>query len=164
MNIDFAEGDIGSLPFSDQSFDVVWTESVTNFANIHTAVREYYRVLKGGGMLYDREVIAGQQIPGPVSQELCRFFGFSEILSVQDWENVLHESGFSECAFHGYRSLAVDLEAESKYPDNYQYASEGAFLDYRIWETSFQYNELLIKYDKYLSSALMIATKPVKPI
>src|SRR5690348_4805940 len=38
----FVEADVCSLPFESNQFDVLLAESVTNFADIHTALSEYY--------------------------------------------------------------------------------------------------------------------------
>jgi SAM-dependent methyltransferase len=48
----FVVGNALSLPFEDQSFDVLYCNNVTSFiADRESAVGEYYRVLKAGGYL-----------------------------------------------------------------------------------------------------------------
>jgi ubiquinone/menaquinone biosynthesis C-methylase UbiE len=50
-NIAFVQGDVGSLPFADESFDtVVSLNGFHAFPDKEAAFRETYRVLKKGGM------------------------------------------------------------------------------------------------------------------
>ncbi len=50
-NITFVQGDVGSLPFADESFDtVVSLNGFHAFPDKEAAFRETYRVLKKGGM------------------------------------------------------------------------------------------------------------------
>jgi ubiquinone/menaquinone biosynthesis C-methylase UbiE len=55
--LDFLQGDIESLPFADDSFDVVLCESVLIFVPDHEkALKEMVRVLKPGGFLAMNEL------------------------------------------------------------------------------------------------------------
>lgn len=59
--IEFYKGSIISLPFSDNTFDVVWCQHVLmNIINKTEAVREFYRVLKPSGKLVLHEIFKGQ--------------------------------------------------------------------------------------------------------
>ena len=51
VNIDFRQGDVGALPFADESFDVVLSMNGFHaFPDKEAAYAETYRVLKKGGM------------------------------------------------------------------------------------------------------------------
>lgn len=58
--VDYRQGDATSLPFDDQSFDVVWTEhAAMNIADKARLYGEMHRVLKPGGTLAIYDVFAG---------------------------------------------------------------------------------------------------------
>lgn len=67
--VDYCRGDATNLPFSEFSFEVMWTEHVA--VNIPDKIRFYqemYRVLKPGGTLAVYEILAGSsgQVHFPV--------------------------------------------------------------------------------------------------
>jgi ubiquinone/menaquinone biosynthesis C-methylase UbiE len=65
-NVSFVEGEVESLPFSDESFDVVISNGVIDLVPDKDAVySEIYRVLAPGGRIQ----IADVTIQNPVSEE-----------------------------------------------------------------------------------------------
>jgi len=52
QNISLLSGSIEELPFSDNSFDAVFSYSVLYYTDFKKTVKEYYRVLKPGGVFY----------------------------------------------------------------------------------------------------------------
>ncbi len=60
-NVTFAQGDVGALPFADESFDLVLSlNGFHAFPDKAAAFRETYRVLKKGGVFCGCFYIAGQ--------------------------------------------------------------------------------------------------------
>jgi SAM-dependent methyltransferase len=160
VQIDFVQGDIGSLPFPDRHFDIVLAESVTSFGHIASAASEYHRVLDDGGTLYDREVVADEQMPETAKREMVEFFGVTDLLTVEEWIRILKAGGFSGVDTWNYGKLPEEsLKDEFEHPDERQYITTGAYSDYRVWQTSIKYSELLSQHRTFLRSVVLIGTK-----
>jgi ubiquinone/menaquinone biosynthesis C-methylase UbiE len=60
-NVSFVQGDVGALPFADESFDLVLSlNGFHAFPDKDAAFRETYRVLKPGGIFCGCFYIAGE--------------------------------------------------------------------------------------------------------
>ncbi|WP_373230494.1 class I SAM-dependent methyltransferase [Cohnella sp.] len=94
VGIEWVHGDVNSLPFKDESFDVVFAESVTIFTDIPTSLKEYHRVLKPKGRLLDREMVLFAEMPESIYKEITRYFKVDKILSMDEWLTILRETGF----------------------------------------------------------------------
>lgn len=92
--IDWVQGNVQSLPFEDESFDVVFAESVTIFTDIAKSLKEYHRVLKPKGRLLDREMVLFEEMPESIYKEITGFFKVDKILTMDEWLNLLHQTGF----------------------------------------------------------------------
>ncbi|MDB4866872.1 MAG: methyltransferase type 11 [Cohnella sp.] len=92
--VNWVEGNIESLPFPNEAFDVVFAESVTIFTDFPKALEEYHRVLKPGGRLLDREMVLFAEIPEPIYTEIKDYFGIAKIHSVDEWLQNLRQAGF----------------------------------------------------------------------
>lgn len=75
--LDFVAADIGSLPFPDQTFDVVNCESVLLFVDDKkTALMEMFRVLKPGGFISINELVID---PHRNTDEIVEYFQKDEM-------------------------------------------------------------------------------------
>lgn len=160
QNITFEVGDICAIPFADNQFDMVLAESVTNFANAELAISEYYRVLKPGGTLYDREVIYLNLMTQNNVDDLLAFLGFTQLLSAEDWLAILKSQKFTNIQLSDVKLM--DERAtndEHNYPDEYQIVSEGAYSNALLWQTSLQYTELFNRNQGLLGSAVLTGVK-----
>ncbi|MGF7032971.1 SAM-dependent methyltransferase [Paenibacillus mucilaginosus] len=160
VQVHFAEGSITALPFEEGSFDVVLAESVTNFASIPDALREYCRVLAPGGLLYDRELILAGPIAREAYDQLAGFFGFGGLLDEEAWKEELLRAGFSAAESWDRlpfgRPPGDDL---AEHPDPHQLMDQGAILDAAVWQTSLAHDELLEAHQASLAHALFLARK-----
>jgi SAM-dependent methyltransferase len=95
--IEFRQGDISNLPFENDRFDVVLSESVTAFAPDHAkAIREYARVLKPGGFLGLNEGLYLKEDP---PEEVIAWFrqdasGGGHTRTLESWKTLLRDAGF----------------------------------------------------------------------
>lgn len=98
--VEFHQADVQDLPFEDQTFTTVISESVTAFPpDKAKAVSEYVRVLKPGGYLGLNESTwinypPPQEIIDWVSQDLG--MSSAQPLQAEEWERLLLDSGLRE--------------------------------------------------------------------
>ncbi|MFZ1410096.1 MAG: class I SAM-dependent methyltransferase [Micropruina sp.] len=133
--ITFQVGDAQNLPFSDETFDAVISESVTAFApDKPKAVNEYLRVLKPGGRVGLTEA---SWVKTPPPAELVEFLSHSmegaEFLEPEGWRALLDRGGFtdlgSEVSHLTARSqLASDLNGQSWRDVADRFRAMGAFI------------------------------------
>ncbi|MEK8132182.1 class I SAM-dependent methyltransferase [Paenibacillus filicis] len=160
LRVEWVQGDITALPFENDTFDVVLAESVTSFAPIADALGEYGRVLRPGGTLYDREVVAFPGMSAESREKLCGFFGFNGLHTEDDWLAALTASPFIR-----YELLEQSLfqehlgEDQIKHPDLQQIPDGSAFFDPALWEISLQHDELIHQHKTQLGYALIRAIK-----
>jgi ubiquinone/menaquinone biosynthesis C-methylase UbiE len=159
LQIHFVEGDVCSIPFETDRFDVILAESVTNFADADKALSEYYRVLKPGGTLYDREIVVVKSIPSQMKSPLFDFFGFKQLASLDEWTEILNNSKFNSVSNWGYSIIGKDHNDAVNHPDEFQYLDKNIFTNYHALQTAFEYNEILNNYTDYLASAVLIGSK-----
>jgi ubiquinone/menaquinone biosynthesis C-methylase UbiE len=111
---DFRQGDISNLPFDDNHFDVVLSESVTTLAADHAkAIREYARVLKPGGALGLNETLYLKENPPEeivtwISKDVS---GGAHTRHVESWKSLLREAGFR---IESFESHPPDIGQEFK--------------------------------------------------
>ncbi|MEX2462394.1 MAG: class I SAM-dependent methyltransferase [Paenibacillaceae bacterium] len=159
LQINFIEADVCSLPFESNQFDVILAESVTNFVDVHTALSEYYRVLKPGGTLYDREIIEVKPIPLHMSSPLFDFFGFTQLASLDQWTLLLNSNKFNHVSCWDYSLLVVDNMDQINHPDDFQYPDNHISTNLQALRTSFEYTDIINIYKDYLGSVVFIGSK-----
>lgn len=112
--VEFRVADAQDLPFDDNLFDAVITESVTAFPeDKQRAVNEYVRVTKPGGYVGLNE---STWLKSPPPSELVAWVsqdlgGNVAPLTSAEWEGLLETAGLKEIVIKTYK---VDVQAESK--------------------------------------------------
>ncbi|WP_158299215.1 class I SAM-dependent methyltransferase [Paenibacillus antri] len=92
--IDFVQGDLRALPFEAASFDIVFAESVTAFAPPAEAYREYARVLRSGGRVWDRELYKIEADAPELDAEMYALYGSAPLPTKSGWLESLKAAGF----------------------------------------------------------------------
>jgi ubiquinone/menaquinone biosynthesis C-methylase UbiE len=159
VSIQFLVGDASSLPFPNESFDIILVESVSIFTDISKTFAEYYRVLRTGGKLFDREMIQQKRMPAEIKEEISQFYNLNKLWDMNEWSAFANTVGFTHSQIDGPFLFPNSSEDLNKYPDLAQQIDVGSFLNLTIWEVINKYNGILERYREYIGYILFIGTK-----
>jgi SAM-dependent methyltransferase len=95
-NISVFQADAMNLPFQNNSFHIVLSESVTAFTDIRRTLREYHRILKPGGVLLAIETTALLPFTGNEINDVQAVLNISYLPTRDEWLQMFQEAGFSE--------------------------------------------------------------------
>ncbi len=95
-NIEFRLGEIENLPVADNAVDVIISNCVINLSPEKGKVfKEAFRVLKRGGRLAISDIVATEELPDLLKQDLALYMGcMSGASLVNELETILQETGF----------------------------------------------------------------------
>nr|WP_290443586.1 class I SAM-dependent methyltransferase [Sporolactobacillus kofuensis] len=143
-----------AIPFDQDSFDCLLSESVTAFTNVKRSVPEYFRVLRPGGHLMAIEMALEQQIDEKDKQAIKSVYGVDALFTEEDWLTIWHDSGFTNT-----RVLPVDkLQKRSQdVLPTYNLTSE---IDEEVLEVWLEHMQTLQTYQHVLSYRIFHARKP----
>lgn len=91
--VEFRTADAQDLPFEDNLFDAVVSESVNVFLDVkHRAMSEYVRVSRSGGYVGMAEG-TWLKPPGPELVDFCKWTAFMHPLEASGWRGVMEQAG-----------------------------------------------------------------------
>ncbi len=107
--VEFRTADAQNLPFKDNLFDVVLSESVIAFVNDKVkAIKEYLRVTKPGGFIGLNECLWLKTPPTELAQYLYRVMGEPEFQSSESWQKLLKEAGLRNIKEKTYKITVIN--------------------------------------------------------
>lgn len=160
VSINWVIGDACSLPFDDHSFDSIIIESVTVFVNIKKALPEYFRVLKNNGSIYDREMMALEQLSVELRNQIFELYGAKYVPSANQWQELYRMAGFNDVSIYNRIQISEELMRHStEIPDPYQIVDEDLFHDPSFFEISISNSVLMQETAPYLEHGIIIAKK-----
>jgi SAM-dependent methyltransferase len=156
----WVEGDACQLPFDEQTFDMVMVESVSNFTDATKAISEYFRVLKAGGVMVDREVIRTKELPPEAKQIICSFYGVYDLWTAEEWLSELKACGYRDVKAVGIHAFPTHMWEDSiNHPDPVRLADEGSMLDPQIWSLIADYDQITEQYRDYMGYTVLSGRK-----
>ena len=101
--VEFMVTDVQDLPFRDNMFDAVISESVTSFSGYkQKAISEYVRVLKKGGYLGLNEVTWMQEPTPEMREYSINAIGGCKPETARKWKKLLNEQGLQNVTVKSY--------------------------------------------------------------
>ena len=144
LPVKIVEASIEKMPFPDQKFDLILSESVLSFVNKPKAIHEIYRTLKNGGRFIAIEFTVNRRLDQKIEQEIKQFYGFDSFATKKDWVALLNKAGFQTIRIH--KNNSIFSEPEFHYSKEIEPALHGILkkhydlhlkyediLDYRIY-------------------------------
>ncbi|MFP5116326.1 class I SAM-dependent methyltransferase [Bacillaceae bacterium C204] len=150
--IKLIQGSVEKLPFKDNSFDFVLSESVLAFVNKPAALREFFRVLKNGGRLIANEMTINSKLSQVEESEIMKFYALDSLLMEDDWRNLFEQAGFEEIVIktesmnmsHGNNTLEFNFSNNFE-PELFQILNE--------------HGNMILKYQNILSHRIITCSK-----
>ncbi|MDF2922659.1 MAG: type 11 methyltransferase [Paenibacillaceae bacterium] len=164
VQVAWVQGAAESLPFADNSFDRVIVESVTVFTDAGHSLKEFLRVLRPGGLLLDRELIAARPVPEALASELRQGYRVKHLHTAGEWINLLRETGFATAELWDQRAMSPQLwEDVVMYPDPHQSADRDLSQYPSLWDIARRYDELMNLNHAFFGHAVLMGRKAPAP-
>lgn len=111
-NVEFVQGDIESMPFPDDHFDVILSNCVLNLVpDKKKAFSEIRRILKDGGHFCVSDMVLIGELPDKIRDAAAMYAGcVSGALPRSSYLSIIEEQGF--------RNITVHKEREIRLPDD----------------------------------------------
>lgn len=95
MDIEVIQGDVEEVPFKNDSFELVLSESVLAFTNIEESLFNFQHILRENGILLAVEMLKEGEIPSEEEAQLREFYGLPQLLTEEEWKKAIEKAGFS---------------------------------------------------------------------
>ncbi|MDR4888096.1 class I SAM-dependent methyltransferase [Fredinandcohnia sp. QZ13] len=147
LPINVVKGQTENLPFKNETFDFILSESVTAFTNILESLSEYKRVLKPNGVLLAIEMTA-EPLPFTKKEKqfICDFYGVSDLLTETEWRQHFRKSGFRHVKIEKYKHHFVPQDV--MYANDFMLSNQIHEKHHEILE---QHQQIVSKYKDKLN-------------
>ncbi|MDR4948155.1 class I SAM-dependent methyltransferase [Neobacillus cucumis] len=152
LPISLIQGSIEEVPFADNTFDFILSESVLAFVNKPKALQEFYRVLKKGGRLLANEMTMNRLVSDQEAAEIMNFYAVDSLLLEKDWENYLKSAGFQNIKIEEQN---FPLSHGNQTPE-FNFSTD---FDPELFHILNEHGNIVIKYQDTLSYRIITATK-----
>ncbi len=116
-NVEFVQGDIESMPFSDNEFDVIVSNCVLNLVPDKTkAFSEIMRVLKPDGHFCVSDVVIKGELPQALKDDAVMYAGcVAGALDINEYLRIIEEQGFKDLTMHKQKLISIPEEILASY-------------------------------------------------
>ena len=111
----FVEGSADDLPFEDGQFDGVVCEcAVSTFADQSKAAKEFFRVLKPGGVFGMTDMVLNGELPAKYAEQVAPWTCMAKALDADGYSQLFTEAGFqlidNQDHSHTLLEMATDIK------------------------------------------------------
>jgi ubiquinone/menaquinone biosynthesis C-methylase UbiE len=152
LPIQLIMGSVESIPFEDNTFDFVLSESVLAFVNKPKALKEFYRVLKKGGRFISNEMTINTKLSPQEEAEIKKFYALDSLFQEKDWRKLLIEAGFQN----------INIKKEKQAISHGNHEPEFNFspnFEPELFDILNQHGNMVIKYHDVLSYRILSCSK-----
>jgi ubiquinone/menaquinone biosynthesis C-methylase UbiE len=96
LPIDVKQGSTENLPFDEDLFDMILSESVISFTDVSLTIPEFKRVLKPNGVLLAIEMVLEKSLSEDELKAIVNFYGVSQLLTENEWYNFFKRASFKQ--------------------------------------------------------------------
>lgn len=152
--INLLNASIDQLPFEDETFNYVISESVLSFVCLDQALDECYRVLKKDGVLIVHEMTLLAPLEKMDMEKIKSFYQVHQILLTDEWDSIFTDKKFSEV-----KKLDLHSWKSNETPANEIILSES--IDPRIYDVLEQHEKLMEQYSTKIGSGIFRCVKKI---
>ncbi|WP_074432841.1 class I SAM-dependent methyltransferase [Neobacillus jeddahensis] len=152
LPIQLIQGSIENIPFNDQTFDFILSESVLAFVNKPKALKEFYRVLKTGGRFLANEMTINKRLTPQEEAEIMNFYSVDSLLLSEDWDRILQDAGFQNIEINKQK---LDLSHENNSPE-FNFSKD---FEPELFHILNEHGNIVIKYQDVLSYRIIKCSK-----
>ena len=152
LPISLIQGSIEEVPFAENTFDFILSESVLAFVNKPKALQEFYRVLKKGGRLLANEMTMNRLVSDQEAAEIMNFYAVDSLLLEKDWEKYLKSVGFQNIKIE---EQSFPLSHGNQTPE-FNFSTN---FEPELFHILNEHGNIVIKYQDTLSYRIITATK-----
>ncbi|MBT2738898.1 class I SAM-dependent methyltransferase [Bacillus sp. ISL-7] len=152
LPIQLIPGSVEKIPFKDNSFDFILSESVLAFVNKPTALREFYRVLKKGGRFIANEMTINTKLSQDEEAEIMKFYALDSLLMEDDWRKLLEKTGFQDIV------LKIENTAISHGNNTAEFNFSKNF-EPELFQILNEHGNMVLKYQDILSYRIITCSK-----
>jgi SAM-dependent methyltransferase len=145
LSIETKLGSVERLPFGEESFDLILSESVATFTDVSKTLPDLRRVLKPNGVLLAIEMVLEEPLPKEELTPFIEFYGVPRILTVSEWNSLFHKADFQQINIEKF-NLPFD-EPEIENATDFSISEQ---LDDELYDILDQHEHLTKKYQNRL--------------
>ena len=119
-NVEFVQGDIEDMPFSDNSFDVVVSNCVLNLVpDKNKAYAQILRVLKPDGHFCVSDVVLKGSLPEKLRKDAEMYAGcVSGAIEMNEYLDIIAQQGFKDVTIHKQKDVEIPQDILKNYLTN----------------------------------------------
>lgn len=116
-NVEFRQGDIETMPVSDDTIDVIVSNCVLNLVpNKDNVFREIFRALKPGGHFSISDIVLVGHLPQALQQDAEMYAGcVSGAIQKENYMSLIESNGFTNVTIQKEKAITIPNDILNKY-------------------------------------------------